>query len=92
MAASGIDWEDAFVNVDHIPGGYDFPRHWEDRAADFRTTARAELDISYGSDARETLDIFLPGRASQKDCPCLFTAAFGWPLANRIGATWPKVR
>lgn len=60
MAASGIDWEDAFVNVDHIPGGYDFPRHWEDRAADFRSTARAELDISYGSDARETLDIFLP--------------------------------
>ncbi len=60
MPASAIDWEDAFSNAAYIQGGEDFPAIWEARAAKFRATVRADLDIPYGTEPREAFDIFLP--------------------------------
>lgn len=58
---TGIDWEDAFANADHIPGGDGFPAIWEQRAHAFRDAwPTAEIDIAYGGAARERLDIFHP--------------------------------
>lgn len=57
---SGIDWEDAFSNAAYIPNGMAFPARWQTRAAAFRDTARARLDLAYGDQFREQLDLFLP--------------------------------
>ena len=57
---SGIDWEDAFANGDYIPDGMTYPDRWAARAAAYRATTKAELDLAYGSGTRNTLDLFLP--------------------------------
>lgn len=58
---NGIDWEDAFNNVDHIPGGDGFPAIWTQRAAAFRASCPGlEPDIAYGDAPRERLDLFRP--------------------------------
>ncbi len=57
---TGIDWEDAFQNATHIPGGAEYPALWAARAAAFRDRAKAELEIPYGPAPREKLDLFLP--------------------------------
>ncbi|MGI3183558.1 alpha/beta hydrolase [Nioella aestuarii] len=58
---TGIDWEDAFANADHIPGGDSFPAIWEQRAHAFRDSwPHVETDIPYGGSARERLDLFRP--------------------------------
>jgi arylformamidase len=56
------DWDDAYANGANIPGGERWPDAWVQPAADFRTALgdRAELGISYGGNAREELDLFLP--------------------------------
>jgi len=56
------DWDDAYANGANIPGGDRWPDAWMKPAADFRASLgdRAELDISYGENGREKLDIFLP--------------------------------
>ena len=60
--ATGIDWEDAFNNGDHIPGGDSFPAIWEQRAHAFRDDhPHLEEDIAYGDARRERLDLFYPG-------------------------------
>lgn len=57
------DWDDAYANGANIPGGDRWPDAWVKPAADFRAMQadRAELDIAYGDNARETFDLFLPG-------------------------------
>lgn len=60
---SGIDWEDAFANGAHIPGGDAFPAHWTAQAEAFRAGARGQVDIAYGDTARDRLDLFLPSVA-----------------------------
>lgn len=58
---TGIDWEDAFANADHIPGGDGFPAIWDQRAHAFRDRwPHVQTDIAYGDTARETLDLFRP--------------------------------
>ena len=52
--------DDAYSNAAYIPGGNDFPARWDKDAAAFRATARAELDLPYGPDPRQRLDLFLP--------------------------------
>ncbi len=58
------DWDDAYANGIHIPGGNDYPAKWTTLARKFRDDAqsanRAELDIAYGSGDRNRLDIFYP--------------------------------
>lgn len=58
------DWDDAYDNVGHINQAQDYPPQWAKRAALFRTQMlqkqRAELNIAYGENERQRLDIFLP--------------------------------
>lgn len=58
------DWDDAYENRAHIPGGDDYPPKWDAAAATFRAqmsaAGRARLDIAYGAAPRERLDLFLP--------------------------------
>ena len=58
---TGIDWEEAFANADHIPGGDSFPAIWDQRAEAFRASwPHVETDIAYGTSTREKLDLFRP--------------------------------
>jgi len=61
LPPTGIDWEDAFNNGDHIPGGDGFPAIWDQRARAFRADCpHLEEDIAYGETPRERLDLFRP--------------------------------
>lgn len=61
LPPTGIDWEDAFNNGDHIPGGDGFPAIWDQRARAFRADwPHLEEDIPYGDAPRERLDLFRP--------------------------------
>jgi len=58
------DWDDAYANMPHIPGGETYPEQWTQKATQFRETmvsaGRAEIDLSYGPGERNCWDLFLP--------------------------------
>ena len=58
------DWDDAYANMPHIPGGDDYPAKWAAQAKRFRqelsASGKAELDIEYGPGERNTFDLFHP--------------------------------
>lgn len=61
--AALVDWDDAYANAPHIPGGAEYPERWRASAEAFRAAAPAErrrLGLPYGRHAREKLDLFLP--------------------------------
>jgi len=59
-----IDWDDAYDNSGHIDGAAQYPPKWTKLAQGFRDETnlggRVELDLAYGDEAREKLDIFHP--------------------------------
>ena len=56
-----VDWNDAYDNSAHIPGSQTYPQIWAERAAAFRRQwPTATLDLKYGAQARERIDLFLP--------------------------------
>ncbi len=61
------DWDDAYSNSAHIPGGSGYPARWTEQAAGFRAAladaGRAVLDQPYGDHERERYDLFLPDGA-----------------------------
>lgn len=57
---TGIDWDDAFSNSAHIPGGDDYYDRWIATAEAFRAGAPGETDISYGPAPRQYFDLFHP--------------------------------
>ncbi|EPJ51561.1 MAG: hypothetical protein OFPI_17170 [Osedax symbiont Rs2] len=58
------DWSDAYANASYIGDAQSYITLWESSASAFRAQMleldRAQLDISYGSKARNKLDLFLP--------------------------------
>lgn len=58
------DWDGAYANAPHIPGGDRWPAAWIEPARRYRdamlATGRAEVDVAYGSRPRNRLDLFLP--------------------------------
>lgn len=58
------DWNDAYTNGAHIAGGDAYPGRWAEAAAAFRDGIGAigsmKLDLSYGAQPRNKLDLFLP--------------------------------
>jgi arylformamidase len=56
------DWDDAYANAAHIPGGDDYPPRWEVLARDFRASVGGRLreGIPYGGHPRQRFDLFLP--------------------------------
>ncbi len=62
----GRDWDDAYANGAHIPGGVAFPERWAREAAVFRDGCAPERfrgNLRYGPHPREVLDLFLPDGA-----------------------------
>jgi arylformamidase len=59
------DWDDAYANAPHIPGGDDYPPRWEVLARAFRAAMgeRLRAGIPYGPHPRQRFDLFLPERA-----------------------------
>jgi acetyl esterase/lipase len=56
-----VDWDDAYSNTAHIPGGEEFPPRWAAHAAAYCAAAKgAEIDLAYGGHPRELVDIFHP--------------------------------
>ena len=59
--SDGIDWDDAFANMKHIPNAEKYPEYWSSQAEAFRTQwAKKELDLPYGIHMREKMDLFFP--------------------------------
>ncbi|MEM9855270.1 MAG: alpha/beta hydrolase [Pseudomonadota bacterium] len=56
------DWDDAFANLAHIPGGDLLPAKWARDAALFRESKRESMRLSqpYGRAERATFDFFTP--------------------------------
>jgi acetyl esterase/lipase len=58
------DWDDAYANSANIAGGDRWPDAWVEPARRFRerlaTSGRARLDIPYGSQPRNRVDLFFP--------------------------------
>jgi hypothetical protein len=62
------DWDDAYANAPHIPGGAEYPERWAAAAAAFRDglpPARRREGLPYGRGPRETVDVFLPDGPSR---------------------------
>lgn len=57
-----LDWDDAYANAIHIPGGEAFPARWADAAAAFRH-AHPPKRIRYGAGERNWMHLFLPEAA-----------------------------
>lgn len=59
------DWDDAFANMKHVENSHQLPEFWAARAAAYRTDLQTgankiDLDIAYGEQSREKLDIVWP--------------------------------
>jgi len=58
------DWDDAYANAAHIPGGAEYPEKWAAAAAEYRAVelalGRAMLNLRYGAGERERYDLFYP--------------------------------
>lgn len=61
------DWNDAYANGPNIANGSAWPQAWVEPAATYRgklaALGRAEIDIAYGANPRQRLDLFLPDSA-----------------------------
>lgn len=58
-----VDWDDAYANAAHIPGGDAYPARWARSAAAFRDAlppGRLRAGLPYGGHPRQRLDLFLP--------------------------------
>ena len=59
-----MDYDDAYNNVNYIPGGQGYLDAWEAEGAEYRaleaTLGRARLNTTYGDDPRQMLDLFHP--------------------------------
>ena len=58
-----VDWDDAYANAPHIPGGEGYLAMWEAAAAAFRAglpEGRMRAGIAYGPHPRQAIDLFLP--------------------------------
>lgn len=58
------DWDNAYANASNIPNGSDWPELWVEPAKAYRKAMLAEeralLDLKYGENTRNRVDIFLP--------------------------------
>ena len=63
-----LDYDDAYANAAYIPNAEGFVEKWAQEAEVFRAQALAqgcaEIDIPYGSSARQKFDLFAPNAAS----------------------------
>lgn len=60
-----MELDDAYQNAAYIPGGESYPDRWAGAAKAFRDSALCELDLIYGTTARQRFDLFHPARLSK---------------------------
>lgn len=60
-----IDWDDAFDNSSYVPGSGRLASLWAARAAECRAEFGGELDLPYGDNPRNRLDLFRPGEKAK---------------------------
>jgi acetyl esterase/lipase len=61
-----MDYDDAYANVPHIPGGEDYPPRWAAEASAFREARPPGRDahgLPYGDTPRQAYDLFRPETA-----------------------------
>ena len=64
--SDGIDWDDAFANMKHIPNAENFQEYWSSQAEAFRSQwTNKELDLPYGDHMREKMDLFYPSTSAK---------------------------
>jgi arylformamidase len=59
------DWDDAYDNGGNIPNSGDIIKSWPTKAQQFRAQSKCQLDIAYGTNAREKYDLFEPKTPSK---------------------------
>lgn len=85
------NWDEAYSNGAHIPGGERWPAAWATAAASFRDTAAgrhaSRLDVAYGEGPRNRYDLFMPAEAPKG----LFVYVHGgyWKAFDK--STWSHV-
>lgn len=63
MLMDVTDWDDAYSNAKYIPGSDTIVDQWNNSAAAFRASVKAEIDVPYGNGTRERFDLFFPDSA-----------------------------
>ncbi len=87
------DWDDAYANAPHIPGGDAFPDRWRQRSADFRAR-QASQDLGKGHlflpDAKpQGLAVFIHGGFWMSFDPGLWSYLAAGPLAAGWAVAMP---
>lgn len=87
------DWDDAYANAAHIPGGNDYPAKWTAEAADFRKTARHERfddsDLFLPHGAPKGLAVFIHGGFWMKTGPATWSHLAAGPVARGWAVLMP---
>lgn len=91
MEAGGAltDWDDAYANVPHIPGGADYPDLWARDAAAFRDTARQGDGIFLPEGEPRGLVVFVHGGYWMRFDPSFFSHLAAGPLARGWAVAMP---
>ena len=85
MTAWSFDWDDAFDNGGYIRDAKTYPDRWASDAENFRAAqSNGQIDVTYGPNARNKMDIFRPSGAVNG----LFVFVHGgyWRLFDK--STW----
>lgn len=78
------DFDDAYTNMAYIAGGADYPARWTAQAERFRENmpveCNAHLNIPYGTDPRNSFDLFQPAtlRGDTGKGLCIFVHGGYW--------------
>lgn len=87
------DWDDAYANAAHIPGGNDYPAKWEAAAAAFRQTARQEKidggDLFLPENTAKGLAVFIHGGFWMKTGPATWSHLAAGPVARGWAVLMP---
>lgn len=92
-AAGAItDWDDAYANAPHIPGGDAYPDAWARDAAAFRATARQRDGIFLPEGEPRGLVVFVHGGYWMKFDPSFWSHLAAGPLARGWAVAMPGYR
>ena len=73
------DWlERQYNNRARVPESAQILARWAEASAQVRQRLPAHLDLAYGSQPTETLDVFLPSSPGKGQAPVLFFVHGGW--------------
>lgn len=78
-----IDYEKEYNNSARVPEAAAIAARWVAASEALRSTARVELDIAYGTDARQRYDLFLPDGADATTPIAVFIHGGYWQWRNR---------